>query len=362
MSSESEDPRQEAVSGGARPEDATEAEEGVEEKAEQGGSADRGSQGSPSSERRRTRIIEWLSSIVGSAIVSGIPILLSWKASIGVHPASGFQVDWRWLVIAAGLIAFLIYAAAAGNPFGFLGGRLSEAIGNYSIVSVLSVSSLVLTGVACALVALSNRFFAGVVLIFFAFLRCCARIIFDGPVVWPSRLASHLRMEVFLHMVMIIALAMGSCLMISGIPRPGFTFASRVAICGTIMLAALVAINKVASRARKVCTEIVREADCVMAGVPGIKAHLEAPDPAVPNDRRHELSAAIDRLDLALGTRISTGFKRLGAEVIHPDKKDDLVLRLKDIAQGVLAGGDLRTVAQVRGIRAACEPWVDVSL
>ncbi|MEU7028943.1 hypothetical protein AB0A60_19910 [Streptomyces sp. NPDC046275] len=214
---------------------------------------------------------------------------------------------------------------------------------------------------AAALSAGAGRFLLSGVLLFSA-----ATIRLLGPsitrTVWGfNDLNSHIVSEVFFHCLAILGAALGLAGVALGVLSDLQT-APRVTIALTLGLTGLVAVNKSATRTRKLCSEISRRSSAVARSF----AHLHAMcDPDKVESRTDELKQKcfedIDALARALDTRLNTGYRAIGTPILPPPVYRRMVAELRVAARS----GDKNAAAwrgaepKVRKITRACSKWTD---
>ncbi|WP_328965586.1 hypothetical protein [Streptomyces virginiae] len=217
--------------------------------------------------------------------------------------------------------------------------------------------------------ALANRFWAGVILFFFGVFRWILPAVQGEARAWTA-MCSHVKSEIFFHCVAIAATAIGAALVISGYRRTGFVFATRAVLAATLLLAALIAVNKSTTRARKVCTEIYARIKSVEVLQKGLFENLASPadmgDEGILN-RRLALMAEIQCLDRALRTGINSGYPRVGSPILPSGDRRHLIYALTYCARanrGVRADAVEKwgeASQELNDIAAACKSFIDTA-
>jgi hypothetical protein len=220
-----------------------------------------------------------------------------------------------------------------------------------------------------AITAVSNRFLAGWILLSFSIFRIFLR--FATPA-WTSvhspwdSIQSHVRAEVFFHSAAIFTAALGVSLMISGLERTGFLFATRISLIATLILAGIIAVNKVTTRSRKVCTAINTGVQSVVRAHEGLSAAIkEAANKATITDKRQNMIESVEDLEMSLSTQVNTGYRALGGAVLPQGERDKLAEQLKSVA---LDGGNSTDGEEwkelhdkLSAIEDTCKRWTDIA-
>jgi hypothetical protein len=171
----------------------------------------------------------------------------------------------------------------------------------------------------------------------------------------------HIKSEIFFQSIAIISLGVAATLMISGIRNKGYELAPRVALSATLILAAIIAANKTASRGRKVCTRIRLDAKGALRAQEALRVAIDK-----GGDRSKEIQGfkeSVDSLEAALWTRFDTGYRMLGTTVLPEGEIRALIGRLK-MLPGIhyaLSPTWTRVRRDLTLISAACDPWIDVA-
>ncbi|MGA5407214.1 hypothetical protein ACPCSC_08095 [Streptomyces lavendulocolor] len=248
--------------------------------------------------------------------------------------------------------------------------RFRKLFERFTFTAVASGILLTATAGVAVCVAITNRLVAGFVLAFFGLLRWTLRAVQGDTRAWTT-MRSHVKSEIFFHCVSIGAVAIGSSLMISGYPRDGFIFAQRAALVATLLLASVIAVNKATARARKVCTEIYKTVKTVEVSEKKLLQTLSWGNDLRQVERILDSRAALLKeircLQMALRTRINSGYAWAGSTILPLDERRELIAALEasaktaaaDLAEGItkweVAKQELDDIAR------ACTPLIDIA-
>ncbi|MEU3741642.1 hypothetical protein AB0E78_31850 [Streptomyces sp. NPDC032198] len=132
----------------------------------------------------------------------------------------------------------------------------------------------------------------------------------------PERLAFHISSEVLFHCTALLSLAAGLNLVALGALRDLAT-GQRLTVTLTLTLAALISVNKSTTRTRKLCTEMSRQVSGLVQHISALQelCSLNERNDKIP-DKKRECYEKLHNLELALDTRLNTGYRSWGTRVL----------------------------------------------
>ncbi|MFD8226629.1 hypothetical protein ACFV16_20940 [Streptomyces massasporeus] len=310
---------------------------------------------------------------ISLAVSTSIAILISFVG----ERFSGSQGGWFtlsegqtfvFIAISASYLAVFTWASYVKLPKK-VEERVSHAFRKQAAGFIFLLPVSIAVAAATVITAVSSRFLAGWILVSFSFFRLFLR--FATPA-WTSvhspwnSIQSHVRTEVFFHAAAIFTAALGASLMISGLERTGFLFATRVSLIATLLLAAVIAVNKVTTRSRKVCTAIKSEVQSVVRAQAGLSAAIrDSSNQATIADKRQNMIESIEALETALSTQVNTGYRSLGGAVLPQGERDQLTKELQSVAMdsnGKPKDVDWKELRdKLNTIENTCKRWTDIA-
>ncbi|MEV5813456.1 hypothetical protein [Streptomyces mutabilis] len=212
----------------------------------------------------------------------------------------------------AGLIATLIAArlqamAKERDPLR----NLPRAQHNRLVIRTTVVTSAL--AAAVAFIAIHQMALAGASLI----LMSIARLASPRKEGWGiNRLEVHILTETMFHATALVGLTSGLNVLILSLLEDLQT-GHRVTITLTLGLATLVAINKSTTRTRKLCTEISKQVSSLVQHIAALQDlhELDKANDKIP-DKKRECYEKMHVLEMALDTRLNTGYRYMGTRIL----------------------------------------------
>ncbi|WP_143196605.1 hypothetical protein [Streptomyces sp. MJM1172] len=174
-------------------------------------------------------------------------------------------------------------------------------------------------------------------------------------------LRQHIRLESVHHSVTLTVFTVG--LNVSLLTRlQSLGDAPRVTISLTLTVAALVAFNKSMTRTRKLCTELCQQISSVRHSFAKMYAAI-AKGESSPSLKAAQIDCIkeIDTLSRLLDTRLNTGYRVIGAQILPSSVSRRLIAALRVSVRGADPSARvwLSSERDLRLIHGACARWMD---